>query len=381
MKKIIIVSQSCGYIMTDVISAFVEKSVEVVFIYGWKTELAGELDSKVKQHKIIKYNKKNILTRILTWAIATVQIYFKLKKYKKADCEVLYVSNPPTSYFVASRIKLPFSILVFDAYPDALKNVGLKPDSWIYRWWAKKNQNIFPKAKYIFTLSEGMKSVLSNYVQTERVKVIPIWSRSELLCPIEKEKNIFIEQNNLQGKFIVLYSGNIGYTHNVEAIVDLAQKMKDYDDIVFLIIGDGLKKNMLVESVKERNLYNCMFLPFQSVDMLPYSLASADLGIVTLNDTTALLSVPSKTFNLMACGVPLLSIAPFSSELSRLITSYDNGRSFEKDDLDSMVKYIMELKNNTQLKNNLSENSLNAAKDFTSENAALFYKYLQGNTK
>ena len=152
-----------------------------------------------------------------------------------------------------------------------------------------------------------MKRLLSKYVDENRVKVIYNWSSNSDLRPIAKSDNPFILEHHLQDKFVVMYSGNIGYTHNVELIIELAIRFKDDNSIHFVIIGNGGKKQDLLKQAEMNGLQNCTFLDWQPADRIKYSLAAADLSVVTLTEETALVSVPSKTYNILAIGSPLLS--------------------------------------------------------------------------
>lgn len=169
-----------------------------------------------------------------------------------------------------------------------------------------------------------------------------------------------------------MYSGNMGFTHSVETIIEVANLLKNNNTIHFLLIGDGMKKNELIKLVEKYKLNNCTFLDWQPTEMLPYSLASADIGVVTLNEETALTSVPSKTFNLMAVGAPLLCIAPDNSEIAKIIGKYNNGVVYSAKDLDNIVVFINNLVNDSELKQKMTENSLTAAKSYTKENAKMY---------
>ena len=142
------------------------------------------------------------------------------------------------------------------------------------------------------------------------------------------------------------------------------------DDEWYELAGsEYYKKETLKNMVKEYGLSSCLFLTWQEREMLPYSLGAADVAVVTLNDETAQVSVPSKTYNLLAVGVPLLCIASKHSELAGLISCYNNGVCFDKNAIHSMADYILSLKNNLEYYKQLSDNSLNAAKYFTFQNA------------
>ena len=119
-------------------------------------------------------------------------------------------------------------------------------------------------------------------------------------------------------------------------------------------------------------LKNCTFLDWQPVDMLQYSLASADLGVITLNDETAKVSVPSKTYNLLAVGAPLLCIVPEDSELANIVTKYQNGACFLPDQIDEIAAFIQELASDKEKKEELVNHSLAASRNYTYANAKLY---------
>lgn len=373
--KIVFINQSTGYLMIDIVNAFASQCKETALIAGSIKENERSLNSSTKIDKIVEYNRTSIFKRLLTWVWGTIQVYFKLL-FKYRGWYVVYVTNPPLSYLLSLCLKNPFSIIVYDIYPDALTNIGIKKTNFLYKKWEKWNNKLFAKADKIFTLSDGMKKQLSSYTDNDRIVSIPNWSASTKLHPINKEENIFIKRHNLTDQFIVLYSGNIGNTHNVEYIIEVAKKLKEYNNIQFLIIGEGGKKKTLENKVAEYELSNCSFLTWQNVDMMPYSLASADVAVVTLNDDTAALSVPSKTYNLLAVGTPLLCIASEKTELYKLVSEYNNGKCFDKNDVAEMSEYILNIYNNPILKNELSRNSLEASKQYTYKNAEQYVQKL-----
>ncbi len=369
MKSVILINQSTGYLMVDIVNAYANSYDNVVLISGRIEELERKVNSDVKIMNIISYSRDSPIKRLFTWIFGTIQIFsilfFKFWKY-----EIVYVTNPPMSYLLSIFFRRPFSIIVYDIYPDALKNIGITEKNVIYKLWALMNILLFKRAQKIITLSVGMANLIgSQYKCNHKIKVIHNWAASESFKPLLKTENPFVIEHGLENVFSVLYSGNIGYTHNVEIIIEVAKSLSENEDICFNIIGEGQKKRYLIRKAKEYGLKSCYFYSWQNKEILPYSLASADLAIVTLNDETAVLSVPSKTYNLLAVGAPLMCIAPKESELCSLVMKYNNGRCFDKEDIRGMVEYILEIKNNNILKSSLSANSLKASKDFTFVNS------------
>lgn len=377
MKKIIFINQSTAYLMIDVVNAFTEHYDEVILFAGRVNELERPLNDKVKVKSIIEYNKKSGLARLFTWCWGTLQVLCKMM-FRYKDYEVMYVTNPPMSYFISRVIKRPFSILVYDTYPDALKNIGIGESNLIYKWWSKINRKVFSKAKAVITLSDGMAENLTQYVDKERITIVPNWSASNKFRPVIKQENDFLKSHNLQDKFIVLYSGNMGYTHSVDVLVDVAVRLKDRPDICFLFIGEGKKKAELIDTAEKMNLSNCKFLPYQPADVLPYSLGAADLGVVTLNEDTALLSVPSKTYNLLAVGASILSISPEYSELAQLIRENNNGANFEEAQVGEIAEFILECSKKPKKLKQMSNYSLEVGKRYTYRNAE---KYVEALTQ
>lgn len=373
MKEVVFVNQSSGYLMIDIVNEYAETYDEVVLMAGSVKTMERNLNSKVKLCKISAYKRNTAFSRFMSWIFAGIQVFFLiLLKYRKHH--IVYVTNPPFGYLSSLLLTNPFSVIVYDVYPDALKNIGISENHILFRIWSRLNKRLFNKAQSIFTLSESMAMLLSKYISKNRIKIIHNWSGSENFKPIPNEQNIFSKTHNLSDKFVLLYSGNMGYTHSLEVLMEVAKLLNDDDSIRFLFVGEGHKKAELMSQAEQHNLQNCVFLTWQNADILPYSLASAHLGVVTLNDTTGMLSVPSKTYNLMAAGVPLLSIAPEKSELAILIEKYKNGRNFPVAQAGDIAEFIVYCSKNREQLNEMSDCSLRASMDFHYSNAKSYLK-------
>lgn len=371
MKKVVLVNQSTGYLMIDIANAYADVYDEVVLLAGSIKVTERTLSNRIKVRHIVAYDRSSSIKRLLTWGWASLQIFNRLL-FKYCKYEVVYVTNPPMAYLSSLILKNPFSIIVYDTYPDALKNVGIGKGNFIYKWWSKKNRKLFAKAKKIVTLSDGMADCLANYVERDKIAVVPNWASKASFGPVAKNVNPFVKDYGLENKFTVMYSGNMGFTHNVETIIEVAKKLAGDERIHFMLIGDGKKKSELQEMSRNYGLKNCTFLDWQPADMLQYSLASADLGVITLNDETAKVSVPSKTYNLLAVGAPLLCIVPEDSELASIVAKYQNGACFQPVQIDEIATYVLDLVSNKEKKAAMVNNSLAASKNYTYENARLY---------
>lgn len=375
--RIVLVNQSTGYLTVDIANAFAAEREQVTLVAGDIRENGRTLDKRVRVRRIAAYDRRSKLRRLLSWLRGTAGILWILLMRERQG-EVLYFTNPPMAYLLAGLMRRrPFSVVVYDAYPEALGSVGIRAGNPLFRWWAARNRTLFRRARRLFTLSRSMCGLLERYAPPEKIRVIPNWAALGGQPPVQRQNNTFVREHGLTGRFTVLYSGNIGFTHSVEQLVELAARLRDDDRFRFVIVGEGGRKAALQQQVREQGLQNCLFLTWQPAAVLPCSLAAADVAVVTLNDASAAVSVPSKTYNLMAAGAPLLCIAPPEAELCRLCSTYGNGRCFGPNDLEGMAAWLMELADDPPQLALLRENSLRAAQDFTPENARQYVSSLR----
>lgn len=364
---VVLINQSTGYLMTGIVNAYCEKYEKVVLLAGEVRKFDPPINNKVKIIKIAKYNTTSFPSRFISWIRGTIKLFFVLF-FKYRNAFVLYVTNPPTSYFCSLLLKNRFAVVEYDIYPDGLLTIGMKSSSFVYKLWSSINKKVLPKAEMIFTLSDGMADSMKQYVSAEKIKVIPNWGSSSLerVC---KENNPFIKVHNLEGKFVVMFAGNIGYDHHVEVLLEVADKLRGNGLIHFVIIGYGPKRDELVEQAKSMNLTNCSFLDWQPIDKVKFSLSSSDLSVITLSDKSALACVPSRTYNFLSVESPLLCIGPKNSEVSYLIDKENCGKSFERSEIDDIAKFISDLSSDEALHQKYSENAKIASTHYTVENA------------
>jgi glycosyltransferase involved in cell wall biosynthesis len=367
-RKIVIVNQAPNYLTVGIANAFFTRFNSVTLICGSIHEQGEELNSGIDVHFINKWHDTSSLKKFSSYVIALCNIWFLLwTKYRKH--EVFFISVPPMGYLLNLLVSNRFSMIIWDVYPDAFRILGMTERSRGYRLWAILNKYSFQRSYRLFTISERMADLLENYVSREKIIIQPIWSIFESQEKINSEDNIFIQQQNLKGKFIVQYSGNIGLSHNVEVLVEIAELLIDERDICFQIIGRGPRKGVLEKIVEEKKLSNCFFLPFQSDEMFPHSLSAANVGVVILDDRIGSGSVPSKSFNLMSLGIPSLYIASEESQLADYAKEYNHAVCYGKNDILKAAEYLLHLKNSTVDYNSMSINAQLASKNFTRKNA------------
>jgi len=263
---------------------------------------------------------------------------------------LLIVSNPPflplVGYILNKLKGQLYTYLVNDIYPDIAVKLGyLKPTGLVRRIWDFVHRLIIAQASRVIALSESMESIvmkkvdLDGRMESEKFRVIHNWVDEEFIRPIPKYENWFATQHSLQDKFVVLYSGNIGLSHDLETVIAAAERLRERD-IIFLFIGDGGKKRKLELLVAQNGLQNVRFLPYQPREALPYSLTCSDVSLVALEKGIEGLSMPSKLYSILASGRPVVALVEEGSEVARIIEDAECGKRVAQNDVGALVKII-----------------------------------------
>ncbi len=271
---------------------------------------------------------------------------------------LLIVSNPPFLPLIGAISSMlqgtRFIFLVHDVYPDiAVRLEYLKQGGLIHRIWNGVNRLILMRAASVIVLSSTMKHQLERKYDFAGAVMPPIdvihnWADGEFIKPVPKQANVFLKSIGLDSKFVVQYSGNHGLFHKLETVILSAEKCTDRD-VVFLFIGDGGKKQTLMQMTRERKLENVVFLPYQKFDTLPQSLTAASIAVVTLEENIEGLAMPSKLYSILASGTPVIALCDADSAVADIIRDAKCGTVIAQGDADGLLHAIVALKADPEL--------------------------------
>lgn len=133
----------------------------------------------------------------------------------------------------------------------------------------------------------------------------------------------------LDGRFVVQYSGNLGRVHALEPVLLAAERLQADGRIAFVLVGTGAQAERLQEQVRQRGIRNVQFRPPQARAALSASLGIGDLHLVTLHPACAPYVFPSKLQGILTVGRPVLYIGPCASEVARMVTDNGLGLAFD----------------------------------------------------
>jgi glycosyltransferase involved in cell wall biosynthesis len=258
--------------------------------------------------------------------------FWKIIRHHRQFDGLLITTNPPFLGLVGrlarAMFRLPYVLIVYDVYPDIVVRLGVfRPSSLVVRLWHRLTRLIMNGAEANVVIGRDMAAIIAAKLdksRAERIHLIPNWSDDRVVHPVSPRENRFRSEHNPEGRVLVQYSGRMGTTHNLEPLVEAAELLRG-EPILFQFIGDGAKKRRLEALVRQKQLNNVQFLPYQPLENLCEVLSAADLAVVCLESMFTGLSVPSKAYGVMASAVPMLAFLDPESEIGRTITEHDCG--------------------------------------------------------
>lgn len=327
--------------------------------------------------KAFPHNPSNYMTRIISWIGFLIAANRWLSANIKHIDKVFVYSNPPIAPlymgYICRRRKIDFNIMIWDIYPQLLETMSVAPFiKPLTAFWHSMNRKLFRSASSVMTLGNIMKHIIDPHDEY-RTSVVPNWSSPSRIKPINKEKNIFLEKYDIRNRFIVLYSGKMGIGHEISTILQAAQSCND-KEILFLFIGWGPGVNIVREFIKSGKSNNVMILPLQDEEMFIYSIASGDVGIVSQVAGLEQYFMPSKTYDMMSAGMPILGISSGDNDLKRTIDRHSCGYNVQSGDSDTLLKYIGILKSERERYADMCKSSREAVVNIYNEHT-LFDKY------
>lgn len=340
--KLVLVNQSAGPLFVELAEDLAGNIGLSFLVTGARPEIRCP---QLMLRPAPAYDRRNLFTRLWSWMRFLLVAQREILSLKPT-VPLLVVSNPPMLPWLALLSHLfcgrNYIVLVYDIYPDILINLGkIRSSSLLIHLWRYFNLLSYHHAAQVVTLGSHMARTLQQAARAQRlsvqVSIVPTWVDTDRFVPLDKASNDFALRHGQGVKLTVLYSGNIGFSHDIGILIDAARILCDVESFHFVIIGGGPGKTALVEQVRRGNLANVTFLPYQPEEMLPYSLASADVAVVSIGRGAEGLMMPSKTYYAMAVGSALIGISHPPNDLTEVIEQYGCGVNVLPGDVEGLV--------------------------------------------
>jgi glycosyltransferase involved in cell wall biosynthesis len=288
------------------------------------TEVRNGVD--IRRCPSTTWNKDILLFRLFNLVTISFSIFWEgVCNFRRRDV-VLVVTNPPSLPFItvlACRVRgAKCLLLIHDVFPEALVAAGLvKPDALLTRMIGRITSLLYRSVERVVVLGRDMRDVVlkTKTVSDRRVVVIPNWADIDIVWPTPKKENTLLSELGLADKFVLEYAGNMGRTHGLETLVESAASLAEDKTTHFLFVGSGAKKKWVEQESERRKLENITVLPNKPREEQIVFLNACDTAIISFVPGMAGISVPSRMYNVLAAGKPILAVADESSELARVV--------------------------------------------------------------
>jgi glycosyltransferase involved in cell wall biosynthesis len=344
---------SVGQHIADVAAAMVRRGYRVVVL----TSARGYDDPSVRypQREIregveiirlgaASFGKRSILMRLAGGFSFLAQTV--IRSFGISHVDVILVStSPPLASLAALAISLvraaPIKYWIMDLNPDqavAMKVVA--PDSLAARAFNWLNRRVLSRAQAVVVLDRFMaERVARKFDVASKMHVIAPWAHEERLVDVPHDDNPFRRKHGLQGKLVVMYSGNHSPANPLTTVLRAAERLQDDQRILFAFIGGGSGKKE-VDAMKSTNILS---LPYQPLEELRYSLAAADVHLVALGDEMVGIVHPCKVYGAMAVARPVVLFGPAECHISDILKRGDAGWKVRHGDVEGAVQLFQSL--------------------------------------
>ncbi|MFT4057613.1 MAG: glycosyltransferase family 4 protein [Novosphingobium sp.] len=347
---------STGYFLTEIAEGLAD-TFDVQVICGkpsysergiatvWREK---RRNTTIHRMRATHFNKDRLVLRALNaLTLAIAATFFALRHFRRGD-RMLIVTNPPTLppiLGLVARIRSVQSfLLVHDVYPEVLVATDMmRAHGAAWRLASAFFNRTLGRFDALVVLGRDMRALIVRKLQAAGaacpVEIIPNWGDVDEISPIDRAANAFAVEHGLVDKVVVQFSGNIGRTHDIALLLEVARRVEDLAEVVFLFVGYGGQ----AASVANHGAANLRYLPRQPRDRLNQMLACSDLTVIAFKDAMKGVSVPSRMYNVMAAGVPIAAVAEADAELSLTVVENVAGWHVAPGDVDALERLVRDI--------------------------------------
>lgn len=271
-------------------------------------------------------------------------------------------------WLVAFVRRRPFVFELRDIWPASLSAVGMGQSKTVIYFLEKIELFLYRRASLIVSVTHSFKEdLVGRGVDGGKIKIILNGIVLKNFSPAESDREMFRKHFGLKQKFIVGYVGTHGMAHNLGNILDCADLLRKYEDIVFVFFGEGAEKASVESGISNRKLVNVKSFCGQPKSDIPSILSMLDISIVSLRDTKLFEQViPSKIFESMGVGLPMVISVP-EGEATRLVVGDGAGISCKPDDPKDLASKVLNLYRDQKLHAKLRAAALLASQKYDRE--------------
>lgn len=343
-----------------------------IYVHSISSHITGQyadIPEQLKEYEGFTYDiihrKKIDKNKFIKRYVDEVYYAFRAKriwiKQKNEYDAVLLQSNPNSvvnAVLMQSIIKKPIVLNLYDVFPGHAMSIGVIKSRFIFNTLRLIQKILYRKCKYIVAMSEDMKVQLMNEnVDEKKIIVINNWFDNSMFKTIERSENKFLIKYNLDAnKFYVQFAGLLGYVFDYKMYLDVAEVLKEDNNIEFLLIGDGNQKEIILKEIEDRKLTNIRYYPWQPLDIIADLYSACDIGFIPLKPGVIGNGIPSKACQLMAAQRVIVNSVE-ESDYTRLFESNKMGVNIVNHSPEAVAEVIKSLRDDPEKCREIGKNA------------------------
>jgi colanic acid biosynthesis glycosyl transferase WcaI len=294
-----------------------------------------------------RLNRNSLIGRAINVLTVALGVFSKaLREFRRGDV-VIVVTNPPmlpfAIYAAAALHRVSVVLLVHDLYPEAAILAGvLSPNGAMTRLWRRASDWLFRRVARIVVLGRDAAELIATRMPdgAARIRVITNWADVDEIRPGLPADNALLRSLGLTDRFVLGYAGNMGRVHDIELLVDAARAFRvSAPDVHLLFIGSGLKAG-LVAAAGAAPASNVTLVGPRERSEQDVFLNACHISVMALAPGMAGVGVPSRLYNVLAAGRPVVAAVDPESEPARVLREYHIGIQTRPGHLDEFVRAI-----------------------------------------
>ena len=343
---------------------------------GYKNDYSVGAMSEIKVVRVKTFIAANrgVISRVLDFLSFMVTGYLAARKEPAPD---VVVSTSPqffaavAAWGFAKRRGLKYVFELGDLWPASIAAVGAMKANMGLRLIEKLELKMYRDADAVVALTQSFKdNLISRNIPADKIAVVingvDLWRYG----PRPKNPDLATQADLPKDAFVIGYVGTHGMAHALANVLSAATKLKDHPNIVFLFVGAGAERNVLMARATAENLTNVRFMPPQPKDAMPEVWSLCDVALVHLKNSDVFAGViPSKIFEAMGMGLPVLFAGP-RGEASDIIDAAGAGLVVSPENPGDLAQAAISLSENKAARNAAAKKSHAAADQYSRETQA-----------
>lgn len=299
---------------------------------------------EVRRVRLSSFGKSTIPVRLLGGALFVGQVILRGAFTRGIDA-ILVSTSPPMGPWGAVLLgvvhRVPVKYWVMDVNPDQMIALGmLTSRSLPARVFDYLNRVVLRRANDVIVLDRFMAERINSKVDvSEKLVILPPWPAVDPADVVSHDENPFRKEHGLEGKLVIMHSGNHGPSNPLTTIIEAGKRLCDDSRLVLLFVGGGIGK----KEVEDAGCPNIRSLPYQSREILEQSLAAADVHVVTVGDDVKGIVHPSKIYGAMAVARPILLVGPAENYVADILRNNDIGWHVSHGDVDGAERLLRQI--------------------------------------